>query len=80
MSRESVRLFCDASLDDDYVKGQFRQDQFATGEAMDSGRSGGWKTLVDLPAAAFFQPFQGRPPHPIGFPGHSEWPKLAHLD
>ena len=34
MSRESVRLFCDASLDDDYVKGQFRKDQFATGEAM----------------------------------------------
>jgi len=30
----SVRLFCDASLDDDYVKGQFRKDQFATGEAM----------------------------------------------
>jgi len=50
------------------------------GLATNSGRSGGWKTLVDLPAAAFFQPFQGRPPHPIGFPGHSEWPKLAHLD
>jgi len=50
------------------------------GLATNSGRSGGWKTLVDLPAAAFFQPFQGRPPHPIGFPGIPKWPELAYLD